>query len=744
MITKNNFKEVLQKLGFSEEKNIFTRDFGEFELKADFVNSMLIYPEAKGLKINERQTCNFSSNENFVVFECVCRLLEKGYFPKHIELEPKWKLGHGASGGRADIWIKDNDENSLLIIECKTAGKEFEDAWKDTCEDGGQLFSYFQQEKSTQFVALYASDFVDDKIKFEYKLIAVRDNEEYLKSFGKKEVLSFKNADTVKKTYKVWDETYKKNFSTKGIFEQDIAAYSIGKDKYSIADLDQFFGNLFENSLSYVVKQTNEFILSKPKTMRKSFGQFFTSVATARFMAKMLTVPSKSTIKILDPGAGTGILSAALIEFINIQHTHIKEIELTCYETNLDVFSLLERNIEHVKNCSKLKITAKIIKDSYILSQSHDFSETLMASFIQPKYDLIIANPPYFKLAKFSPEAISMSNICHGTPNIYFIFAAMSLFNLCENGEMVYILPCSWTSGAYFSYFRRYLLENGKVTDIHVFTSRKKVFDKEDVLQETMILKVKKTNITPHVVNITSSKDSDCFNDIAKISVPYNIVVSGHEQYVHLVKSQDEVDVLNKVNAFEKSLPSMGMKMKTGITVDFRNRNLLRNISGEHSVPLFYSQHIKDGNVVFPIGKENEYISDELSSVVQSNRNYLFVKRFTTKEERRRLQCAVYIADRYPKYKKISTQNKINFIDTIDGSWMSEDLVYGLYAVLNSTLYDKYYRVLNGSTQVNATEMNSIPMPDLNALKYLGQKLIKCGEHTTEHCDKILEEVINA
>lgn len=237
MINKDNFKALLTKIGFTESKEVFTKQFENFELKADFKKEELVYPN--DLTINEKQTCNFSSNENFVVFECVHRLLEKGYQPRHIELEPKWKVGHGASGGRADIWVKDNNDNSLLIIECKTSGKEYDNAWKDTIDDGGQLFSYFQQEKSTQFLALYASDFADNEIKFDYKLIAVLDNEEYLKSFGKKEVPSFKTADTVKKIYKAWAETYQKDYATKGIFEQDIPAYHIGKTKYSVVDLKE-------------------------------------------------------------------------------------------------------------------------------------------------------------------------------------------------------------------------------------------------------------------------------------------------------------------------------------------------------------------------------------------------------------------------------------------------------------------------------------------------------------------------
>ncbi|MEM8940134.1 MAG: type I restriction enzyme HsdR N-terminal domain-containing protein [Bacteroidota bacterium] len=113
------------------------------------------------MKVNERQTCNFSDPENFVVFECVNRLLEKGYKLEHLELEPRWKVGHGASGGRADIMIKDNSGKSLMIIECKTAGKQFEDTWKKTLTNGGQLFTYAKQAGSTQFISLYASNFID-------------------------------------------------------------------------------------------------------------------------------------------------------------------------------------------------------------------------------------------------------------------------------------------------------------------------------------------------------------------------------------------------------------------------------------------------------------------------------------------------------------------------------------------------------------------------------------------------------
>ena len=111
MITKTNLKDVLEKLGFTAEGGTFQKSIGEADLKIDFGKQRLIYPEERGLKVNQRDTCNFSHPENFVVFECVHRLLDKGYKPEHLELEPKWKLGRGASGGRADILIRDHENN---------------------------------------------------------------------------------------------------------------------------------------------------------------------------------------------------------------------------------------------------------------------------------------------------------------------------------------------------------------------------------------------------------------------------------------------------------------------------------------------------------------------------------------------------------------------------------------------------------------------------------------------------------
>ena len=241
MITKSNFKDLLKTLGFREEGNTFQKSISETDLKVDFSKQSIIYPEDRGLIVNRRDTCNFSQPENFVVFECVHRLLEKGYKPEHLELEPTWRVGRGASGGRADILVRDQENNPLLIIECKTAGPEFEKAWEETRNNGGQLFSYAHQDAQTQYLCLYASDFLEDKLgyehnklDYEYKLIPHLDNPQILAEDAS--LLSFENANNAEERFAVWRDTYKLEFTEVGIFEDNIQAYQIGKNKYTLAE----------------------------------------------------------------------------------------------------------------------------------------------------------------------------------------------------------------------------------------------------------------------------------------------------------------------------------------------------------------------------------------------------------------------------------------------------------------------------------------------------------------------------
>lgn len=492
--------------------------------------------------------------------------------------------------------------------------------------------------------------------------------------------------------------------------------------------------------LDYVIQRTIEYIEKMPKSLRKKYGQFFTSSETASFMAGLFDMPlDKAELSILDAGAGSGVLSVALIERVQ-DAVNVKHIKLTCYENDPNILILLKENLEWVQLNSEIKIDYLIKSDNYILSQDFDYNGWIGANPQPEKYDMVIGNPPYMKIAKDAPEAKAMPDVCYGAPNLYFLFASMGVFNLKANGEMVYIIPRSWTSGAYFKKFRQKFLKECVLEHIHLFVSRDKVFDKESVLQETIIIKVKKTEVTPSHIRITTTKTNRDFSEITVFNAPYDIVVSGEDKYVYLVTNPEEVDTLKILNSWNYTLPKLGIPMKTGLTVDFRNRDSLRNEDEEAAVPLFYSQHIKDGRVIFPIGKECEYIVTDQPGLLQDNENYLFVKRFTAKEERRRLQCGVYLSRKYPRYNKISTQNKINFIGGVKE--LSECIVYGLYVLFNSTLYDNYYRILNGSTQVNSTEINSMPVPPISVIEEMGKSLIASHDTSEQSCNEILRSFI--
>lgn len=244
MIQKSDIKKLLTILGFSQEENIYTKQYEVgVTLKIDVAHELIFYDEAK-ITVGRETTSNFAEPENFVVLECVDRLLTKGYRAEHIELEPRWKLGHSSKSGYADIWVRtygegkvigtDEDKESLLIIECKKAD-EFQGAWNDTLEDGAQLFSYFQQEKSTKFLCLYTSDIVDDKIVPDYYLLNVQDNKKMLEN--DEEALSYEKASNNKQLYRVWHETYQCDYARIGLFEDTVQPYHIGKDKYTVADL---------------------------------------------------------------------------------------------------------------------------------------------------------------------------------------------------------------------------------------------------------------------------------------------------------------------------------------------------------------------------------------------------------------------------------------------------------------------------------------------------------------------------
>ena len=266
MITKENFKDLLILLDFKENPaQIFSKTLANnTTLKVDFKAQKLIYPAntstdlnaPNGIIIHDDTTSNFSHPENFVVFECVHRLLQKGYKKEHIELEPRWNLGREAKGGKADILVRDNEQKPYLLIECKTTdskNSEFVKEWRKMQTDGGQLFSYFWQEKSVKFLCLYTSDLTkpnspqnqnaqDFSLNYSNFIIATQDNKSYLQDLStqyKTIITGYAHATSSAEAFEVWREVYKLEYAEIGIFERNINAYEAGQNALCFADLQE-------------------------------------------------------------------------------------------------------------------------------------------------------------------------------------------------------------------------------------------------------------------------------------------------------------------------------------------------------------------------------------------------------------------------------------------------------------------------------------------------------------------------
>lgn len=243
MITKDNLREVLLYLGYKEiSVDKYRYDFEIFNcsIEVDFSIEKIEYP--KELIVNEKQTCNFTDNENFVVLECVHRLLKKGYKPSHIELERRWTLGHSQKSGRADICVmNENGTTTLFIIECKTYGEEYTKALNILKQDGGQLFSYAQQEKATKWICLYTSNYNNYTIKYDIESIFVFDSIEKInEQKSDKSIQLFENASTKEDLFRVWKNTYEEKLCNDVIFSNETVAYNIGEKPLRKKDLKEF------------------------------------------------------------------------------------------------------------------------------------------------------------------------------------------------------------------------------------------------------------------------------------------------------------------------------------------------------------------------------------------------------------------------------------------------------------------------------------------------------------------------
>ena len=348
------------------------------------------------------------------------------------------------------------------------------------------------------------------------------------------------------------------------------------------------------------------------------------------------------------------------------------------------------------------------------------------------KYDICISNPPYFKLPKKDPRSVAASEVVRGQPNIYFLFMAVAASVLKNNGEMVFITPRSFTSGSYFRLFREKLFGLVKPEFIHLFHSRKDAFKKDKVLQENIIFKAKReTDWQSHIkeddIVISSSNGAADINYSLKRRIPLAKVIDLKSKNKILKIPEGDWDKISeKLNLWNDSLNGYELRISTGPVVAFRAKRFIpeKQSKGKNYIPLLWLHNIKVMEIAWPLNKTRkpQYIEQSLESctLLIPNGNYVLLRRFSAKEETRRLVAAPYIGECYP-YDMVGLENHINYIYRPKGILTREE-TWGLAVLYNCSYYDIYFRGFNGSTQVGAAEINYIPLPPKDIIIEIGKK----------------------
>lgn len=448
-----------------------------------------------------------------------------------------------------------------------------------------------------------------------------------------------------------------------------------------------------------------------------ALGQFMTPYKIADFMANLFE--NKTGAVLLDAGAGIGSLTTATSKYLQLE-------KIEAWEVDPVMLSYLNGNLE------RLNTPYEIHAKDFIL----DSVERILSNS-GTRFTHAILNPPYKKISTKSEHRLACRKVSLETVNLYTCFLALAIMQMEEGGEIVIIIPRSFCNGPYYKPFREMMLRECSIDLIHVFESRSKAFKDDEVLQENIILKLTKGKQQEKVI-LSFSHDAE-FADLHQRDVDFSLIVhsNDNEKFIRVPST----DNAHSEDLFAKTLPEIGLQVSTGPVVDFRLKEWWSHDLLPGTVPTIYPHHFtKDG---FQHPKEHDkkpnalLRSPEVDKWLMVDGTYVLVKRFSAKEERRRV-VAYLITPEDIKSPLVGFENHWNVFH-VKKKGLDEDIAKGLVCFLNSTILDDYFRVFSGHTQVNATDLKNMKYPDLDTLKKLGGKY-KSGL-TQEQIDELIETI---
>lgn len=468
---------------------------------------------------------------------------------------------------------------------------------------------------------------------------------------------------------------------------------------------------------------------AKLEAEKRELGQFFTPPPLATFIASFFT-QTLSDWRVIDAGAGSGALTLALLRKVLDEKPRPVSFHVTTYEIDPAAIAQLRETLEICDAlCTKhgVRFTAELRTEDFIEQTTASLEQGFFAPALKT-FNAAIVNPPYRKLAVGSRAHQQLREIGIDVSNLYSGFLALLSRLLEADAELVAIVPRSFCNGPYFRAFRRDFMQRMSLRRLHVFESRTAAFSNEAVLQENIILRAERSSTPPRTVEISSSH-GDFTDSVRSQLLPWAEIVSPKDEqaFVRLPANEREHSARAQLAGLNGRLPDLGLTVSTGKVVDFRARDHLRPEPGNGSHPLLYPSHFESGLLYWPkIGgkKPNAlHVPASRTDLLIPTGVYVVVRRFSSKEEKKRIVASLLDPARLPAgVEWIGLENHLNYFHAA-GHGLSLSLAKGLVAYLNWSVVDSYFRHFNGHTQVNATDLRSLPFPSAETLIAMGEKL---------------------
>lgn len=472
---------------------------------------------------------------------------------------------------------------------------------------------------------------------------------------------------------------------------------------------------------------------------KSAFSQFMTPAETARFMAGMFTSTRGSEVRLLDAGAGVGSLTGAFLD--RCLRSPPNALSVDVWEIDPFMRQGLDATLTDYRN-GAAEVGTRL--ESRI--HSGDFIVDATATLIEPPrrdFTHAILNPPYKKIGSDSEYRQLLSGAGIETVNLYAAFVALALDMLADGGELVAIIPRSFCNGPYYLPFREFLLKRAELRAVHLFASRNQAFRQDAVLQENVIVHLVRES-RQHDVRVTTSSN-DTFADLASRDYSFETIIKpgDTQRFIHIPTGDPQSSVEASPVARE-TLAGLGLTVSTGPVVDFRMRDHLLKMPEPGSAPLLYPAHFARARTNWPLPdfkKSNAIrMNSEAARWLYPNGRYVVVRRFSSKEERRRVVASIIERDDFDS-AQIGFENHLNVFH-IGRHGLPERVAYGLAAWLNSTAVDEHFRRFNGHTQVNAADLRQMPYPPVEVLENLGCWYVNNTTATQQELDSRIGAVL--